>query len=283
MGASRVMCEKVWPGIGFRVEEQDISKLTTWSIAQDKHAVVVHLQGSIRRLETELSGANGAYAPAMPGEVWVVPANARYSSLALGKTVRFAELHLDPAKFPEIAGNTVCPSAVRARAGHYDAFLHRAVEHLWRLATQQDDLALLTAQSLGQAVYLHFFREYTAEDPAVARSGHRPRLGPAEEILIREYIQDNLGTTIRLEPLLALAGMKLHEFLPAFRAAFGTTPAQYIIEQRLRRARHLLLATRRNITEIAYETGFSSHAHLTTVFRTRMAMTPREFRTSQAR
>lgn len=56
---------------------------------------------------------------------------------------------------------------------------------------------------------------------------------------------------------------------------------QYIIAQRLRRARWLLMHTRNDITTIALETGFASHSHLTTAFKQHTGLTPLAFRQSR--
>ncbi|WP_447971870.1 helix-turn-helix domain-containing protein [Nitrospira sp. M1] len=66
----------------------------------------------------------------------------------------------------------------------------------------------------------------------------------------------------------------------AFREAFGTTPAQYIITQRLRRVQSLLVNGKDDITSIAHATGFSSHSHLTTTFKKHLHITPSQFRQS---
>jgi len=59
-----------------------------------------------------------------------------------------------------------------------------------------------------------------------------------------------------------------------------TTPGQYIIRQRLRRAQHQLASTRRDITSIALDCGFSSHSHLSASFARHLGCTPREHRGS---
>ena len=78
-----------------------------------------------------------------------------------------------------------------------------------------------------------------------------------------------LGVRRLLDDLAAVAGMSVHNFLRAFRKSFGTTPAQYVIDQRLRRARWLLTNTAHDIVAIALETGFSSHSHLTATMHRR--------------
>jgi AraC family transcriptional regulator len=264
-GAPRTLSGGFWSGVELRVKEQDISTLTTWSIAGDRHVVVVHLDGPIDRLETELPGTGAVHDPPMPGEVWVIPAGVRYASLARGAVVRYAELFLD-------AQPDTVPRAVAAR---YDHLLYRGVLRLEQLVRQRNDVARLAAQSLSAALRGGFEREYTL-CPSQPRS--RPRLDVREKRLLEQWLEGHLGDEIRLERLAELVRMKPHDFLIAFRSSFGTTPAQHVIDQRLRRARWLLRSTRTDITRIAMETGFASHGHLTTTFRNRLGVTPRDFR-----
>jgi pSer/pThr/pTyr-binding forkhead associated (FHA) protein len=60
--------------------------------------------------------------------------------------------------------------------------------------------------------------------------------------------------------------------------SIGRTPAQYIIQQRLRHAQRQLANTKRDITTIAIESGFSSHSHLTACFHKHLGTCPSAFR-----
>ncbi|GLQ20438.1 helix-turn-helix domain-containing protein [Algimonas porphyrae] len=109
-------------------------------------------------------------------------------------------------------------------------------------------------------------------------------LGRYDPFLLRaverlgDYIADNLSQTIRLEDMATVAGMSEHQLLDGFALHFGTTPAQYVLRQRLRWVRSLLAETVLSITDIAFRTGFASHSHLTTRFRTEYGLTPSAFR-----
>lgn len=280
-GVPRTLCSGKWPGVEFHVKEQDISKLTTWSIQRESHAVVVHLGGPIHRLETELPGAGGVLDPPMPGEVWVIPSGTRYSSLAQGGRVRYAELFIDRELLPELDGVHVDGTEVGARAGHYDSFLHQGVERLDALMGERSDLARMMSQTLSRTLGLHLFLEY-ARGAGTGKLRRAPlRLSGAQQRMAKEYIKTHLGEPLTLEALGETLQLKTNQLLIAFRESFGTTPAQYVIEQRIRRARWLLLSTQRDILSIALDTGFSSHGHFTTVFHSRVGISPREFRASQ--
>lgn len=279
-GQRQILSQGRWPVAGFFSATQDIKQGTEWAIHRGLDTVIVHLGGPIAKLETELDGAGTAFDPPMPGEIWVVPENRRYLTQARGGLVHYAELHFDRSVVNGLAGKQVVKRPLRARAGHFDGFLQRTVLRLEALAGSSDDLSQMAAQSLSQTLLLDFYCRY-AGDADLTPVSRRVRFSAREASLIEQFVAEHLDSQLRLETLAALVTMTPHELLIAFRAAFGATPAQYIIEQRLRRARWLLLTTAKSVAAIAYETGFSSHAHLTTAFRTRLQMTPQEFRQSQ--
>ncbi|MBI2684997.1 MAG: helix-turn-helix transcriptional regulator [Acidobacteria bacterium] len=274
----RVLSAARWPGIEFFVKDQDISAETTWSIASDRHTVVVHLNGRIDRLETELEGAGAVLHPPMPGEVWVIPAGTRYSSHAHGKIVRYAELFIDPRLATQSAGGSVALQPVLAKAGYYDEFLFRAVERLDHLLHESGGLSEAVAESLSHTLCLHILHGYTSPTQSAPGTSPALRLGEREERRLRMFIEENLHSPIRLAHLASLAGMTVHDLLKAFRASFGATPAQYLIEQRIGRVRWMLRNTNRDITDIALEAGFANHSHLSNVFRRRVGVAPKEFR-----
>lgn len=278
-GERRVLAEAQWPTTRFFTATQDISRGVVWSISNEIDTMVIHLGGPITKLETELDGCGSALEPPMPGEIWIIPAGQRYCSQARGGVVRYAELHMDRSIVNNIVGKDLVTQPIRARAGHFDSFFHRAILHLEFLAGRSDDLSFMAAESLAQSLLFDFYSRYGATSPEPI--GHQLRLNVTEKRLTEQYIADFLGEPLRLNALAALNKMTAHEFLIAFRASFGTTPMQYVIEQRLRRARFLLLNTPKTLAAIAMETGFSSHAHLTSTFQRKLGLTPQEFRRAQ--
>ena len=59
-----------------------------------------------------------------------------------------------------------------------------------------------------------------------------------------------------------------------FRRQYCTTPKQYILEQRLQKAKLLLADTVLSVTEISEKCGFSSVYHFCKAFKTRTGITP---------
>ena len=68
--------------------------------------------------------------------------------------------------------------------------------------------------------------------------------------------------------------MSESHFAHEFRDATGLTPYQYLLSQRLERAKALLRATRLPIQTIALLTGFGSSNNFVRLFRQRGGVTP---------
>jgi hypothetical protein len=69
-----------------------------------------------------------------------------------------------------------------------------------------------------------------------------------------------------------------YHFLRAFKAEMGFTPHQYIMDQRVQRAKVLLKQNGSDIAKIACNTGFASHQHFTTVFSKTVGRTPSAYK-----
>lgn len=108
--------------------------------------------------------------------------------------------------------------------------------------------------------------------------GHRPKANHhkvIEETLA--YINKNPSADLALETLSGRANFSTVHFHKLFKASTGKTLHEYVEEQRIKQAIHLLLSTDMTLTQIAYECGFSSQSHFSYTFKKRMKMPPREY------
>jgi len=83
---------------------------------------------------------------------------------------------------------------------------------------------------------------------------------------------------IDLERSAAQAGLGSFHFLRVFSAVVGTTPHQYLVRARLRKAAQALVGTETSITEIALDVGFGDVSHFVRSFRRAAGVSPRAFR-----
>jgi AraC family transcriptional regulator len=97
----------------------------------------------------------------------------------------------------------------------------------------------------------------------------------------RDFLLSSLANSVSLSDAARAACLSPFHFHRAFQAAFGTTPHRYALRHRLERARHLLRATDRSITDICLETGFESLGSFSSLFRRTYGVAPSECRRSR--
>jgi AraC family transcriptional regulator len=108
------------------------------------------------------------------------------------------------------------------------------------------------------------------------------QVSPLPRHILRRVIErmHNLGTELSLQVLAKESGYSRVHFVRMFRAATGYTPHNYLLKLRVDRVRELLANSRLSLTDIALECGFSSHSHLSRVFRQVLGATPSAYRRS---
>lgn len=95
--------------------------------------------------------------------------------------------------------------------------------------------------------------------------------------VVAEYIDGHLGMRLDVSRLAQLTGLAKTQLLRAFCQTFGGPPHRYVLKRRIAVAVERLKCGV-DICSLAYELGFSSHAHFSTVFRAHIGVTPSQFR-----
>ena len=104
-----------------------------------------------------------------------------------------------------------------------------------------------------------------------AREG--ARLAP-----LLDHLRERLAEEHSLSGMASRAGMSVRTFLRRFQALTGTTPGDWLLTERLSRARDLLESSNLPVEEVATLTGFGSAATLRHHFRRRLGLSPVSYR-----
>ncbi|GEO15621.1 transcriptional regulator FtrA [Microvirga aerophila] len=99
------------------------------------------------------------------------------------------------------------------------------------------------------------------------------RLGP-----LFDRMRSRLAEDQPVAELAAEAGMSVRTFLRRFKSATGMPPGEWLLAERLLRARELLETTTHSIEDIAAASGFGSPATLRHHFRSRLGTSPAAYR-----
>ncbi|WP_207434830.1 hybrid sensor histidine kinase/response regulator transcription factor [Sabulibacter ruber] len=99
---------------------------------------------------------------------------------------------------------------------------------------------------------------------------------------VAALVEQNLqNPDLSANDIAAGLGMSRVHVYRKMKALLGYSLNDYIVNSRLKKARHLLLNSQMNISEIAYEVGFSSPAYFSTAFKNHFNMSPSDFKASK--
>jgi len=133
------------------------------------------------------------------------------------------------------------------------------------------------SESLSLSLAMYAAARYSGQRVAV-NALRSQALSSSQLAQVTEYIRTNIGQDLRLFDLAALLDVSPHHFSMLFRNAVGMSPHQYVIRERIRKARVLLKESCDSISDIAIKLGFSSHSHFCETFRRHTGQTPRRLR-----
>jgi AraC family transcriptional regulator len=144
-------------------------------------------------------------------------------------------------------------------------------------AREREPIGRMYAESLAQTLILHLLKNYTAS----GCSHYRTPTGGLPGFKLRrakEFINEHLEEDLTLQQVAEAVGFSQFHFARAFRRSTGLTPQQYLVQQRINRAKDLLVNGDLPLVEVSIQAGFKNQSHFTTLFRKFTALTPKAFR-----
>jgi len=228
------------------------------------------------------SGGRHGVENTFPGSIMLVPAGTRDRALWHGSSERLI-LSLAPELVDEVAAGAEITAGAGAQAAEFnakwslqDASLQRLLSEMGREASEGWPLGRLYADLTATSLVSQLLRRHAANpvDFGPSRGGMpMPQLRRA-----MEYMTDNLDRDLRLEEIAHEVGLSPFHFAREFRALTNQTPYQYLLDQRMDRAKYLLKNQAWTVQEIATMTGFHSPVNFVRAFRQRVGATPGAWR-----
>jgi AraC family transcriptional regulator len=134
----------------------------------------------------------------------------------------------------------------------------------------------LFGESLGTALAIALIQRFGTQQAAVLTCTKALNARVLKRVI--DYIQSHLDEDLSLEAIADVAHISSYYFGKLFKISMGQTVHQYVMSERLKRARWLLKNRTLPQEEIALACGFSSQSHFATAFRNETGLTPRRFR-----
>lgn len=235
-----------------------------------RHTVSIHLGSPVVK-ERVLAGRSQTET-FFAGDISVTPAH-QCRAVHLHQPAEFVHLYLDSALLahaaPEADAIELIPQ-FKLR----DSLIHSLGLAL-TAELRADAGDALYVESLLTALAAHLLRHYTNQrplTPALSRGLTRAQLQRSIA-----YIQAHLED-VSLAGVAAELDLSSSYFCRLFKQATGVTPHQYVIQQRVDRAKQLLLQTPLSLSTIAHRVGFANQSHFTYHFKRLLKITPKQLR-----
>lgn len=176
----------------------------------------------------------------------------------------------------EMYDRDVVDVALRDELRVGDPVLYRTVTAIADEADRGGPGSRLLVDSLSSQLCVHILRNHA--DMLVRETPGQGGLTFAQERIVRDYVHAHLAEPISLRELAGALALSRHHFARSFRERTGTTPHEFVLGQRVERARTLLARTGTPLPEVAARCGFADQSHLTRVFKRRTGTTPAKYR-----
>lgn len=213
------------------------------------------------------------------GDLLITPADTPLATQAEGD-VHIVQMRLQNAFVGQVAEETLGQNcdriqlvpAFQTRDAQIDAIASMLLSELHR----ESFGSRLCIESLANVLAVHLLRHHTTTRPELPT--YKGGLPQRQLLQILDYIDAHLGSEITLADLAELVRMSQFHFGRLFKQSLGLSPYQYLLQQRVERAKQLLKQTDKLVVEIALECGFNSHSHLGRKFRQLTGITPTAYR-----
>jgi AraC family transcriptional regulator len=106
----------------------------------------------------------------------------------------------------------------------------------------------------------------------------RGGLGSARLRTIRELVDAKMESELGLDEMAQSVGLSTAHFARTFHNSTGQTPHQFVLHQRLERAKSMLRAPDARVLAVAVACGFKTQQHFAQVFRDFCGVSPTEYR-----
>jgi AraC family transcriptional regulator len=273
-------------GLGWHDGYTSYTAESSWqaTLTPVPHLCLAYCSGRAATVRRDIEGEHVERATLEPRRFGSVP-SGRTATFRLEGNPDIQHVYLRQQMLEEVAVDVFDADPAVVEVVPHLAFADPLLEQLVvaLLGLVRHDTALPTdglyADHLLRMIGIHVLRTQSNLATArVATSAADATAGRLEAA--RAHIERSLHEPLSLATIASAVGIRAHVLAPAFKARFGVPLHQYVIAQRVERARTLLRDSDRPIAAVAIECGFSSQSHLTTAFRRAVGTTPAAYRTS---
>jgi AraC family transcriptional regulator len=243
---------------------------------EQQHVILIHTEVPSGTQVEQTTDGRYQIAEMRTGDVIIVPAYSTCSS-SWNREHSYLALIVKPNVFEKwlreyISGNSVelLPQFMVS-----DSLLFGVGNALKRELQTSGLGGQLYIDALLGALFAHLLQYYCTQKPI--HETYVSGLPKYKLQQILDYIHAHLDQELALADLAAIAQITPNYFATQFKQSTGFAPHQYVIQQRIERAKKLLTNGEEKIADIACQVGFAHQSHLTRHFKRLVGVTPKQF------
>jgi AraC family transcriptional regulator len=134
----------------------------------------------------------------------------------------------------------------------------------------------LFLDSVEQALALTLVESYAVRRPSPPL--YRGGLAPARLRKVTELVHAKIHDDVTLEDMAGSVDLSIAHFSQMFRKSTGQSPHQFVLRQRVERAKEILRTEDTRMLDVAVACGFKTQQHFARVFRQVCGISPTEYR-----
>ena len=242
-----------------------------------QHLVLVFFSQGI--VKQKFAGNTQSYAIA-PGSIILIPASVCYQ-ISWFQPLDFAVLILKPSAIERADRELNLKSdrvALTSQFEQSDSLVYTLVATLLSEINLNRSPGCIYTETLFKTIAVHLFQRYAF--PSIEAT---EKIAPSSKLdRAIAYINNNLDKNLRVAEIAAVANISKYHFCRLFKRSIGISPYQYLLQQRIKRAKALLQSNSElSIADLSLRCGFASQSHLCKCFRKFTGFTPKAYRDRQ--
>jgi AraC family transcriptional regulator len=207
----------------------------------------------------------------------IFPANRLYK-MYTNKSLEFIHLYLEPEFVSHIAHETIDPERVEIlfEPKKEDLLIYQMCLLLNADLDADGSGNAFYADSIATTLSAHLIQHYSTNQYQFRE--YEDGLSKYKLRTVFDYINEHLCEKLTLTEIARELDMSHFYFSRLFKISTGITPHQYLIQQRIERAKQLLRQPDKTIADVAMDCGFANPSHFAKHFRKYIGVSPKQFR-----
>lgn len=238
-----------------------------------QHLIIIHQQQYPTRVERKINGKKQSLL-VDNSDIAFIPAQNSHGA-AWQAELELTVLILNPDFLFQAVCEWVDPDEIELlpRFSHGDPFICQIALQLKNSLITNNNR--FYAESMATALSAHLIQHYSVK--TLIFPDNTAGLSKNKLKRVKEYICDRYTENVSLQDISHEVGLSKCYFAQLFKQSMGITPYQYIIQQRISKAKQLLKQDL-PLVEIALSCGFANQSAFNKTFRKCMGTTPRKYR-----